>query len=400
MHYIEVHKYASSKQDNNSRIGRINIHVFTIIDYKVLIFPVIDISKHKTKDDMDTAAKDLQLNDTQIQELNTELNKRYQQDGINIIAEKADVYVEYNTKNKKYKPYKGWRNVKYENSGTFFSLLEEDFENYKNTICIRKTPNNEKAENDVKVSDPSKYPCNFLGTTVLLMDRNSEKINVPENRSVIGGNKGSTDKAQGWAYPGFPNCLLFKNSKTDYGIFVHEIGHTLGCIHTFMDSKKEGATSDPASVAALKKSQKQINSTKYQYVIDLDRTDKPKEFMDYLKNNPDQKKKYDKIMAEKDNEEKRKIREAKRLEIYADFYDANPNLFKLKQGETDYVSLYTKNKREKFDTLEKVLYTQGATYIRSFSTANVMDYADTEDDFFKWQCLMIRSTVKKHLSLY
>ncbi|MFV0346097.1 MAG: hypothetical protein ACK5IQ_07615 [Bacteroidales bacterium] len=73
-----------------------------------------------------------------------------------------------------------------------------------------------------------KYSITKKNATVLFLT-DLETVNLPTGNAI-------TNRLEGLATMEGNICMVFNNSKSDAGIYAHEIGHTLHCRHTFLDN--------------------------------------------------------------------------------------------------------------------------------------------------------------------
>lgn len=416
---VKVYNLNPNKEEPRlSVIGGLKIQANTKIDYPVMIWPTIDKSKYSKIEDEEKAANSLKLNTEELKKLSEKLQQTFQQAGINMTVEYAPGYITYDIKKydstredegRKEKYEEGGGKIRSTVSGSFFNRIITD---------LKKSFNGNEPDGFRLVAMDG-FPRDFRGSHLLITDRDSLYYCPPpiENRNSAGsastvnlggGSSGTTTINGGYAHLGSKYCMLFKNAKTSYGIYAHEISHTLGCAHTFMDgnsSRKED----------LGKKDRNIRIAKYYATFGQDN----EKFNAYLDRNPNEKQKLEKANndfelatdrrtvadneynnAENDDEKeiaRKKSRAASNErdevsvrieEIYADYYDNM--LFQLES-----VIEVEDKKKDLFRACEKVLYIMGQT--STGKTSNVMDYNSGHDDFFKWQWIMLRITAYSHI---
>lgn len=419
---VKVYHVNPNKEDSKlAIIGGLKIQANTVINYPVMIWPSIDKSKYNKIEDEENAVTSLKLSADELVKLNEKLQQTFQQAGINMTVEYAPGYITYDIKiydstrdeeeekDRKDKYQDGGGKIRSKVSGFFFNRVIADLERF--------IYGNKPEGFNIVTEDG--FPSDFKGSHLLITDRDSWYYSPPpiENRNntgsvatvnLGGGPSGTTTINGGYAHLGSKFCMLFKNAKTSYGIYAHEIGHTLGCAHTFMDgnsSKKDD----------LDRKDRSIRSSKYYATVGQD----DEKFNAYLEKNPNEKQKLEKAKSDfelatdkrsvanseydsaKNDSEKEIARNKSRAadlerneasireeEVYAEYYN--------KMYLQDESVIKAENdKKELLNACEKILYIMGQT--SASNTSNVMDYYSNHDDFYKWQWLMLRITANNHI---
>lgn len=197
-------------------------------------------------------------------------------------------------------------------------------------------------------------------------DRVIGKSSDPNQISFSSGGT-VTHITEGYAQIGETIFTLFKGQHNESETCAHELGHNLGCCHTFKDdsfSKKEIH------------SEEYIQQFKGEYIqsetID---SQKKERFESYLNEQHRMSQDYDKegfnayYNLERDEQ----------YRIAALYYDQT--------GQQDKHTQHRINQRRGD---EKIFYAQAGT-------KNIMDYSNNKEYFFKWQWVMMRTWAKEHI---
>jgi hypothetical protein len=194
------------------------------------------------------------------------------------------------------------------------------------------------------------------------------------------------------------NCtIMYKNDRTTYSAYTHEVGHNLNLCHSF---QKDGDPAFGTSLFYLAENQKNIYWAKHDAVYD--RLDKEQRLPEDSKSilTPAEQSEYEelrkiRIIENKDvngetlTDDEEKIRKAsettsakrleKRREIFEKYYDGAG------MG-AEKVNDLKKERGEMYNVIDKVLYKEAIS-------ENVMDYSDIYNFFFKWQWKIIRNHI-------
>lgn len=348
----EIEVYNSG---NKNRVGALGVFAFEELQYNVVVIPLVDKAASDMNKKLTSIRKQVRINT-----LNEEVGRFFTNLGINLhfmLSEDTE-YLTYDSTISKYKQCIDEQGrIKPDNENpddftakNFFEFVTKDAENIEKTKAISKK---------------------HKGSQLWLTDKEStDKIIVKSsNQNQISFSSGGTVTHTTEGYAELENTIftLFKGQYNDFETCAHELGHNLGCYHTFKDRSYFNKNIH---------SEKYIQEFKGQYIQSetVDSTKKEK-FESYLNIEYKMSLDYDKegFNAYYNLEEDEQYR------IAAKYYDET--------GQQDKETEIRVNQRRGD---EKVIYAQ-------FETKNIMDYSNNKKYFFKWQWLMLRTWAKKHI---
>ncbi|WP_294481559.1 hypothetical protein [uncultured Bacteroides sp.] len=341
---------------NKNIVGALGVFAFEELQYNVVVMPLVD----KAVIDVNKNLRVLR-NQVNINKLNKETDKYFINLGIKLhfmLSEDS----EYLTYDSTILPYKQCIDeqgrIKPDNTVVNDNTAKEFFEAVIN--------NSENVEKTKVISQ------NHKGSQLLLTDREctDKVIENPSNQNQISFSSGGTvtHTTEGYAQIGKTMFTLFKGQYNEAETCAHELGHNLGCHHTFKDNSFDDK---------LIYSEKYIQKFKGQYIQleTADNSTKKEEFESYLNKQHTMSQQYDK----EGFKAYYKLESTEQYRIAALYYDQT--------GQQDKATQHRINQR-KGD--EKILYVQA-------KTNNIMDYSDNKECFFKWQWLMMRTWAKEHI---
>lgn len=350
----EIEVYNSG---NKNRVGALGVFAFEELQYNVVVIPLVDKAVMNINKKLETLR-----NQVKIGKLNEETAKYFINLGIRlyfILSEQSE-FLTYDSKLDRYdKCIDKDGRIKPDKevvSETDFTLLKFF------TSVIGEADNVKQIETIFQ---------NHKGSQLLLTDREctDKVIEKSSSSNQLSFSSGGTVTHTTEGYAGVEKTIftLFKGQYNDSETCAHELGHNLGCYHTFRDATL--STKDIYS-------EKYIQKFKGQYIQSetMDSMKKEK-FESYLNKDYKMSLDYDKegFNAYYNLEEDEQYR------IAAKYYDET--------GQQDKETEIRVNQRRGD---EKVIYAQ-------FETKNIMDYSNNKKYFFKWQWLMLRTWAKKHI---
>lgn len=342
---------------NENIAGALGIFAFEELQYNVVVMPLVD------KAVMDVNKKlGVLRNQVDIDKLNKETGKYFINLGIKLHFMLSED-TEYLTYDSKLNPYdkcidKDGR-IKPDNA----VVKKEDFTLLKFFMSVK-----ENSENVTKIKNISQ---NHKGSLLLLTDREctDKVIEKSSSKNQISFSSGGTVTHTTEGYAGIDDTIItvFKGQYNDSETCAHELGHNLGCCHTFMDKNL---------LEKVIYSEEYIQKFKGEYIqLETSEPTKKKEFESYLNKEHKMSQHYEK----KEFTAYYGLETSEQYRIAAIYYD--------RTGQQDKETEIRVNQR-KGD--EKVIYSQ-------FETKNIMDYSNDKKYFFKWQWLMMRTNTIKRI---
>lgn len=223
---------------------------------------------------------------------------------------------------------------------------------------------------------------NFRGISIVITDFDckSEMVN------------GSQLNIQGVAVINTNACFIIKNSHKEYGIYAHEVGHTLNCIHTFHDGsivtqldkyleKRERMDRIiEESRIAIKESKLEAIRNNESFWVETDDENLTLNDWDIFLEGTGQREAYDR------EESNGVLNEENYLEQYYDW--------KLEQGISDNMNREDIERHNGYIEFAKDWGFEPFLYDKD-STKNVLDYNLEHKYFFKWQWKIIRESIRR-----
>lgn len=205
-----------------------------------------------------------------------------------------------------------------------------------------------------------------------------------------------SSKVLGFGQIGGNLTLIFNTARIDYGVYAHEIGHNFNLRHSFQDKSSNGSLSEledntATTIVAKDNAVMDILDKEYKLpedsttVLSVDEQEKYEEIRKIrvieIKDVNDEKLTDEEKKKLEESRSTSKERRAYRMKIHEKYYDA-------KIGNNKEVDNLIDNRREIYNGVDKVLYTEKGT-------ENVMDYTGIYNFFVKWQWKIIREAVNK-----
>lgn len=347
---ITVYNYG-----NENIAGALGVFAFEELQYNVVVMPLVDKATSDMNKKITSIRKQVNIN-----ALNEKVSKYFTNLGITLhfmLSEDSE-YLTYDSTIPKYKQCMDEHGrIKPDNANpddytakNFFESVTKDAENVEKTkVIFNKHKGSQLWLTDTEATD-----------RVIGKSSDPNQISFSSGGTV-------THITEGYAQIGETIFTLFKGQHNESETCAHELGHNLGCCHTFKDdsfSKKEIH------------SEEYIQQFKGEYIqsetID---SQKKERFESYLNEQHRMSQDYDKegfnayYNLERDEQ----------YRIAALYYDQT--------GQQDKHTQHRINQRRGD---EKILYVQAGT-------KNIMDYSNNKEYFFKWQWVMMRTWAKEHI---
>lgn len=366
--------YNNKSDKDYKTIGELYVLVNRKKEYPIKLWNLINSNACKKTSDFEKAKNNLSLSATEITNLNQKLKEVFNQIGVDIKLDNAVGVLSYDES--KLKEYIPSNKIKANSGFDFFNVIVDDFER-----SIEK--NNKEPILVVKEGD---LPQELTSSYLFIPDM---EIMGKSDGTMLGG-AGIINRY---------GIIIFKNNMKNFGVYAHEIAHTLGALHTFYED-------DIIDLSNLSNNFEQMMIRKYKFIINnIDKKqDLDDAFKSYLDTHADEKKNYDDIKAreaergkktdldvnEKEQEEKDN---SEKGDIYFRFYQwneakGNPAIY-----DTDAdIKTISNNFTTLLDSIPPVLYRQ--------SKANnaVMDYGADYVDFFIWEWIKMGYIYRTRLS--
>lgn len=353
----EESEIAVYNSGNKNIVGALGVFAFKELQYNVVIIPLVDKAVMNINKKLETLR-----NQVKIGKLNEETAKYFINLGIRLhfILSEQNEFLTYNSKRDPYDKC-------IDKDGRIIPdkevVSDKDF-----TLLKFFTSVIDEADNVKQIETISK---NHKGSQLLLTDREctDRVIEKSSSSNQISFSSGGTVTHTTEGYAGVEKTIftLFKGQYNDSETCAHELGHNLGCYHTFRDATL--STKDIYS-------EEYIQRLKGQYIQSetVDST-KKEEFESYLNKQHKMSLDYDK----KEYTAYYELETSEQYRIAAIYYD--------RTGQQNKETEIRVNQRRGD---EKIIYAQ-------FETKNIMDYSNNKKYFFKWQWLMMRTWAKKHI---
>lgn len=196
------------KNPSKEVIGSLGVYARAQRSLNIYLWAAVENPKErKTKTQIEEAAKKVLYNNDERKKLKEQLDRVFHQAGVDMILCEGGV-ISYDPESDGYKALVSAGNIESEEKGRdFFKQLKKMFP------ILKEQP----------------------GINLILADARCEyKIPSSDATPLSGSLSGLGDIGNKY-------CIIFNQSRNDYGTCAHEIGHTLGLIHSFYDAGADEA---------------------------------------------------------------------------------------------------------------------------------------------------------------
>lgn len=343
--------------ENNNLIGLLKVLIYPVLPYQVLVCPLVDVSLGDTSK---CAKKAKTLCKTfQVTKFNEQLKKYFAQAGINATATLFNGFATYDSKDANFGDAIN-ADGKISDGDSFLQHIEKQIPfTSNNNVILYKID-----------SDGNPKPINWIsqGSIVFLLDRESGQStsgigNIGQHCTMI-----------------YKEVVAIQPSGGYYPACCHEIGHNLGCLHTFTidDARnKENKTSRQIIATNIEKTKHTLNADKATVCWNMEGYNtyaNENELSDSDKYKPENVANYYDNEFSKSKEFKNPDEATKQL------------IDNVNQANEDYMSTQS--------SMPVVFYTKGATH-------NLMDYGLDENwvpnCLFVWQWKTVRLYAQQNM---